>query len=1081
MKRFTGILPVLLAAMLQVMPMLRVAFGNPAITSNLAIILRWGIGAAIGLESVDAVSGASPTFQLPTNFTATVGSSFSNSMVVSLANTGNSASTSDGFILTNLLNKADHSAFFSNGQSTTAAIPPGLTCTCISLNNANYIYGSFTGTPTTAGSYVFSATCLSPGNGSVTAKIFFTVSGTAVSPPAITTQPSNATVAAGGNASFSVVAGGGTPLSYQWYFNTNTAIAGATGATLTLNNVQSGNAGKYRVVVSNSGGSATSSDAVLTVLQTSAISTQPANVTAAAGATASFSVTATGTAPLSFQWQKNNSPLNNGGTISGANSNILTIASVTTSDAAGYSVIVTNIAGSATSSVATLTVAIPPAITTQPIGTSVIAGTNVSFSVSATGTAPLVYQWRKNNTPLANGGNVSGATSGTLSITGVSVNDAGIYSVVVTNSVGVTMSSNAILTVFAPPGFVIQAASRTAIAGTSTLFAATVSGTAPLSYQWSKDGLPLSDGVNISGSSSNILVLSNLSTNDIGNYSLTVTNLYGVASSSNAALNVVAAPVPPVISLQPVNQSVVAGTTVSFSVSAAGTDPLSYHWLKNGVAVGINANVFTITNAQSSDNADYSVVITNIAGSVTSLVATLTVFTPPAFVTQAASRLATVGTTTIFSASVSGTAPVTFQWLKNGAPLIDGGNLSGSSSNVLTISTVSTNDAGNYSLFVTNLYGNATSSNAVLTVSTSTGAPRITAQPTAQSVVVSNSVTFSVTASGADPLHYQWRKGTARINGATNSTFSIASTRTSDAGNYSVVITNTAGSIVSSNAALKIFTPPVFVKQAGNRIVKTGTKTVFQAAVRGTAPLGCQWFKDSVALTNGGNIAGAFTTNLVVMVLSTNDAGAYWLAVTNLAGSVISSNTVLNVLVAPAIITQPKSQIVYLNGENTFSATFSVTATGSNPMKYQWKKNGFAITGATAPTYTIANVQSTSAGTYSVVIKNLAGAVQSVGAQLTVSSGNNDNVANTSQNTVSTNTTAITKVPSALIVNSISNGSTILVLTGQPGTNYVIEASADMTSWSRLCSTNAPASGRCQIIDSNTAAYPTRFYRLRTP
>src|ERR1019366_2256756 len=102
----------------------------------------------------------------------------------------------------------------------------------------------------------------------------------------------------GQNASFSVVANGSAPFSYQWNFN-GSPVSGATDASLTLNNVQATDAGSYAAVVSNVAGSVTSAVATLTVLVPSGITTQPQNLTVIQGNSASFSVVASGTAPLS--------------------------------------------------------------------------------------------------------------------------------------------------------------------------------------------------------------------------------------------------------------------------------------------------------------------------------------------------------------------------------------------------------------------------------------------------------------------------------------------------------------------------------------------------------------------------------------------------------------------------------------------------------------------------------------------------------------------------------------------------------------------------------------------------------------
>jgi pectate disaccharide-lyase len=260
--------------------------------------------------------------------------------------------------------------------------------------------------------------------------------------PSITTQPQDQTVTEGQTANFSVVATGTAPLSYQWYFNSSAPVPGATGATLTLDNVQPGDAGGYSVVVANSAGSVASVVAALTVNIPVApsITTQPQDQTVAQGQTAIFSMVATGTAPLSYQWYFNSSTPVPGGT--GAT---LTLSNVSTNDAGGYSVLVANSYGSVTSVVATLTVTnilLAPTITTQPQSQTVTEGQTVNFSVVATGTAQLYYQWYFNtNTPLAN------ATNFILTLSNVSTNDAGDYSVTVFNIVGAAASNFATLTV----------------------------------------------------------------------------------------------------------------------------------------------------------------------------------------------------------------------------------------------------------------------------------------------------------------------------------------------------------------------------------------------------------------------------------------------------------------------------------------------------------------------------------------------------------------------------------------------------------------------------------------------------------
>jgi len=261
--------------------------------------------------------------------------------------------------------------------------------------------------------------------------------------PTIAAQPSSQIVTAGQTATFSVAANGTAPFSYQWLKN-NSNIGGATAASYTTPATISGDSGtKFDVVVSNSAGSATSAMATLTVNAATvapAITTQPANQSVTVGQTATFSVTATGTAPLSYQWQKNSANIN------GATSASYTTPATASGDnGAKFDVVVSNSAGSATSAMATLTVnaaTVAPAITTQPANQSVTVGQTATFSITATGTVPLSYQWQKNSA------NISGATSASYTTPATVSGDNGAkFDVIVSNTVGSQTSAMATLTV----------------------------------------------------------------------------------------------------------------------------------------------------------------------------------------------------------------------------------------------------------------------------------------------------------------------------------------------------------------------------------------------------------------------------------------------------------------------------------------------------------------------------------------------------------------------------------------------------------------------------------------------------------
>jgi hypothetical protein len=255
--------------------------------------------------------------------------------------------------------------------------------------------------------------------------------------PAITGQPLDQAVTAGTSATFSATATGTAPLAYQWRFN-GTNIGGATASSYTRNNAQPADAGSYSVDVTNFLGSATSSNALLAVNVPPTITQQPLDQWVIAGAAATFSAVATGTAPLSYQWRFNGTNINN------ATDSSYTRSNAQSADAGIYSLVVSNLAGSAGSSNAVLTVNVPPSITAQPQSLSVIAGSNATFTILAEGTEPLSYQWRFNGTNLA-----AGTTSAYTCNNAQPVN-AGAYSVLVSNLAGSITSTDAVLSVTVP-------------------------------------------------------------------------------------------------------------------------------------------------------------------------------------------------------------------------------------------------------------------------------------------------------------------------------------------------------------------------------------------------------------------------------------------------------------------------------------------------------------------------------------------------------------------------------------------------------------------------------------------------------
>jgi hypothetical protein len=258
--------------------------------------------------------------------------------------------------------------------------------------------------------------------------------------------------------------------------------------------------------------------------------------------------------------------------------------------------------------------------------------------------------------------------------------------------------------------------------------------------------------------------------------------------------------------------------------------------------------------------------------------------------------------------------------------------------------------------------------------------PVISVQPNNGTVTSGGTVNFSVVASGTAPLSYQWRKDGALISGAISSTLTLTNVQSADAGSYTVVVSNSAGSVTSSAATLTVnaaAVAPTITTQPTSQSVTAGTSATFSVSASGTAPLTYQWSK------NGSPVSGATSATLNLSNVQSADAGSYTVVVTNSAGSATSSAATLTVnpaTVAPTITLQPASVAVITGG----TATFTVSTAGTAPFSYQWRKDGTAFINATNPVLTLTNVQPSDAASYTVTVTNAVGSVTSNAATLTL-------------------------------------------------------------------------------------------------
>lgn len=650
-----------------------------------------------------------------------------------------------------------------------------------------------------------------------------------------------------------IILGSSVPTSFTWspsgsgsgLFTDAAGTVAYTGGASTTVYARPGTTTTYTAVATSSASCTSTATTTINVTPAPPITSQPASVNVCPGASASFSVTATGTG-LTYQWRKG------GVNISGATSNTYSIASVTAADAGSYDVVVTGTCGNTTSTVATLSLTASPAITTQPTAQSACVGGSVTFSVTATGDG-LIYQWRKA------GVNISGATAATYTIASVVAGDAGNYDVVVSGTCAPAVTSNTVaLTLNSASVINTQPTNQTGCIGSSISFSVSASGTG-LTYQWRKAG------VNISGATAATYTIASVVAGDAGTYDVVIGNACGANVTSNSATLTIGTPTS--ITTQPTNQAVCTGSSLNLSVVAAGSN-LTYQWRKGGAAItGATAATYTVASATGADAGTYDVVITGICGNATSTAVTVTINPATSITNQPSSQTICPGANASFTVTAAGTG-LTYQWRKDGVAI------TGATATTYTITGVNAASAGTYTVAVTGTCGTVISSGAVLTLGTT---PTITTQPQGQGGCSGNAVTFSVAASGTGPLTYQWRKGGVNISGATSASYTINNVSIADNGNYDVVVTGACGSVTSAVAALNVTGAVQLNNFTGTSNVCQGASASFSvnASAGAGANLTYQWRK------NGTNISGATTSSYNIQTVALSDSGSYDVVISN--------------------------------------------------------------------------------------------------------------------------------------------------------------------------------------------------------
>ena len=635
-----------------------------------------------------------------------------------------------------------------------------------------------------------------------------------------------------------------------------------------------------------------------------------------------------------------------------------------------------------------------PFIFKQPSSRSAPLNAGAVFNVSAVGTPPLAYRWRKNGVNLNSGGNVAGADSFGLGLSTLSGADTASYSLVVSNAHGSTLSSTATLTVL-DPGIVQQPINATNIYGATASFTVVVSGSTPLRYHWKKNGTDLSDGGNISGSTSSTLTLNPVLDTDAASYWVAITNKQGYATSTIATLTVITSPQ---ILIQPMGRTKLAGRSVSFSVSARGAPTLNYRWLKNGTNYlgngatisGANTPTLTLSNLTYADTGDYTVMVTNAWAGITSAPAHLTVNT-------VLGHIAAWGDNAYGELNVPsgllGVAAISAGGFNNAALRADGtvaqwGNTNFIPAGLTGVEAVACNELvalvlqedGTVGAWGFNFYGEAT---------VPPGLSNVVAVGAGYNFAAALKIDGTAVAWGANPYHM------------TNDLASLANIVAISAGDEHLLVLKRDGTVAALGEGY-----------AGQTNVPPGLSNVVGVAAGGQHSLALK--ADGTVIGRGQNYCGQTTAPVGLANVITIAAGLSSSMALKADGTIVEwgcfdrgvndsppsgltgiaavssayshSLALINDHLPPTINAPPLSRFASAGSTVGFTASISGAAT----LTYQWKKNGMNlsnsgnVSGADSPTLTLTNVLKADEGRYSVAATNTAGFAISAEASLTV-------------------------------------------------------------------------------------------------
>lgn len=775
------------------------------------------------------------------------------------------------------------------------------------------------------------------------------------SPLVITRQPTLQTGPVGSTVTYSFATKGYPDPSVQWrYCPLGACQSTPIGTAPTLNVVVPAgypNFLSYGARLSNTYGTV---DTALAGIgpDIAPIVTGPSSLSKRAGTSQTWSPTYS--LADSYQWQRSDDAGVTWADIPGATAATYTVNPVVPSlDGTRWRVLATNQYGTTSSNPATLTVLDSVGITTQPVDRTAGPGMSATFTSVATGTPTPTVHWQRSADGGATWTDISGATTGSYTLTSAAIGDDGArFRAVYTNAYGSFPTNGALLTVTNAPVITQDPLSQTAAPGSTVVLhiGAQASPTATLQWQRSHDaGATWTD---IPGATSRPYPYVVQSGDNGVHLRAVFTNPLGSAATAAA---VITFPPPPTITSHPSSLAVPSGSTVGFAF--AGSNYTSFQWERSvdsgatwtaftGGAINPTTGSVTFTASPGANGSRYRVVLTGPSGVVTSNVATLTVFFAPTITSQPSGpAVGVVGQTYRFTVGYTANPAPTFQWQVCSIPLgqitYTCSNITGGGTSSTYTRTVSLGDVTlRWRVILTNSRGSVTSDMVAINVNYP---PYISSvdHPPNRTVTTTGTAQMYSTAQAAPAATVQWQRSLdggvtwADLPGATNQLLEIvAPSVTLNGSRYRLVSTNYLGSVTSNAATLTVLGAPEVVAHPESVEGAPGTEVTFVASAAGNPVPTVQWERSDDGGASWAQVAGATSGTFVTTVAGSDDGARFRAVFTNDGGTTATSPAVLTVLRAQTLT------LAALPATLAVGSTFVPTGSASSGLPVSFDASG---------------------------------------------------------------------------------------------------------------------------------------------